>query len=317
MICLSNVVKATAVVDNRPVVQKTFADKIEENLGNMPVIKRQVFSYSKNPYSDQTLILPDKQGYLDELNRIKVEIAQAKDELRKLGHMLDEPEVEEEEEAEIPAETEDGFDPEAAMRHMKMAQEEAQQLLQETKSNIEMMMRGAEEEGRRMAEEAKNHGYLEGFEQGFSQAMNEFKTEREPQIKELENLLEQISSYREEQVAVNERELTSLAITVAQKVIGQEIKAEPRTVTNMLYQALDDNRREENIRVTVSPDLMPVEAKASAEVKKLIAQAAPGTVIYVDGDADPGFCKVETDKGITDLSVDTQLENIRKMLTED
>lgn len=311
---MSKIVKSVAVVDNRPSSRKTFADQIEENLDKTPVIKREIFSYRENPYSDQTLVLPDRQGYLNELNRLKIEISQAKDELRRLGYELDEGRFEKKKETEAPAAEyrQDDFHD-----YAQDAQEEAQRLLMETKRNIDIMTQASAEEGRRLAEEAKNNGYLEGFDQGFSQAMDEFKSVHGPQAKELENLLEQISNFHDEQVAVNERDLTSLAITVAQKIIGQEIKADPRAVTGMLFQTLDANRREESVRITVSPDLMPVEAKVSAEVKKLISQIAPGAIIRVDEDTEPGTCVVETGKGITDLSVDTQLDNIKMMLTED
>lgn len=311
---MSKIVKSVAVVDDRPVTRKTYASQIEENLDKIPVIKREIFTYRENPYADQTLVLPDRQGYLDELNRLKIEISQAKDELRRLGYELDEGRFEKKKEAEAPAaqyRTEDLHD------YTQDAQEEAQRLLMETKRNIDVMTQAAGEEGRRLAEEARNNGYLEGFDQGFSQAMAEFKTTHEPQAIELERLLEQISNYHDEQVAVNERDLTSLAITVAQKIIGQEIKADPRAVTGMLFQTLDANRREESVRITVSPDLMPVEAKVSAEVKKLISQIAPGAVIHVDEETGSGTCVVETGKGITDLSVDTQLDNIKMMLADD
>lgn len=312
---MSKVVKSVAVVDDRPSVRKTFADQIEENLDKMPVIKRHIFSYRENPYADPSLVLPGRQGYLDELNRLKVEIAQAREELRKLGYMLDKEHMEEERARELEAMNERSSIDDAR-HHARIAQEEAQRLLVETRQNIEAMMQGAQEEGRRMAEEARNNGYLEGFDQGFNQAMGEFKSEHEPQVMELANLLEHISNYRDEQVAQSERELMSLVVTVAEKVIGQEIKTDPRAVVNMMYQTLDANRREDNIRITISPDLMPVEAKASAEIKKLVAQAAPNAVIHVDEDAAHGVCRIETGRGITDLSLDTQLDNIKNMLTE-
>lgn len=304
---MSKVVKAIAVVDDRPPVRKTLAGAIEAELNNIPVIKRQLFNYRENPYADPELVLPDKQGYIDELNRIKVEIAQARDELRVIrgdldnavnGQVLEELEITSDDPAEI----------------ARIAQAEAERMLRETRENIQAMMAASEAEGKRLAEEAGNNGYLEGFDKGFAQAQNEFIEQNNPKTRELERLLEEVSNYSEEQVAQNEQDLLNLVMTVTQKVIGREIKDDPRAIVTMLYNVLDQNRREENIRITISPELMPVDAKASADVKKLITQIAPNAMVYVDEDMDEGTVVVETDDGITDMSVSTQLQNIKEML---
>lgn len=315
MTSLSNkIVKAMAVVDDRPPIRKTLADVIEAELNNIPVIKKQLFHYRDNPYADPELLLP-KQGYIDELNRLKVEIAQAKEELRKLGLDIDKlnepPEETEPAESEAEAEIAEAEDPAEIAR---IAQAEAERMLRETRDNVQAMMAAYEEEGKKLAEQAKSNGYLEGFNEGFAQAQSEYKEQNEPKARELEALLETLSNYHEEQLAQNERHLLDLVMTVARKVVNREIKEDSRAVVTMLYDVLDRNRREEDIRITISQDLMPVEAKASAEIKKMIAQTAPSALIYVEEDADEGTLIVETSGGITDLSVNTQLDNIEEML---
>ncbi len=307
MTCLSKIVKAIAVVDDRPRAKKTFADLIEAELDHMPVIKKQLFNYHDNPYADQELVLPEKQGYIDELNRVKVEIAQAKAELRSLGRMIDDTYTAQEAIA-------NGSEIKDPQQIAAIAQAEAERLMSETRDNVMAMMAAYEEEGKKSAEEARNAGYLEGFDRGFAEAQAEFVSQNNPKIQELESLLEQVSSYREEQVAQNERELVNLVMTVSAKVVCHEIKEDSRAIVQMLYDILDHNRREESIRITVSQDLMPVETKASTEIKKLITQTAPNALIYVDDEAEDGTCIVETDKGITDISVKTQLENIKEMM---
>lgn len=304
---MSRIVKSIAVVDDRSNQKKTSAQTIEAGMGNKPVIKKQSFSYHENPYADQKLFIPNKQGYIDELNRVKVEIAQAKAELRSLGRQVDE--AVEERDNQVPELAEDGN------RGAVIAQAEAERLLRETRTNIEAMMENARAEGQKLAEEAANNGYLDGFEKGFAQATSEFKAENDPKIKQLEELLEKVSVYYEEMVAQNENELLELTMTAAKKIVGHEIKSDSRTIVTMLYQLLDQNRREESIRITVSPELMPAEAKAGAEVKKLIADIAPCAMIYVDEDAGEGTCIVETGKGITDLSVSTQISNMKDILS--
>jgi flagellar assembly protein FliH len=301
---LSNIIKPFSIVDNTsgPVDSSAV---FELELVKRPVIKRNYFNYSKNPYADETLLMPRKDGYLDEINRLKVEIAEARAELRSLNRLLDE---------DIP----EGADIDEAELNLKKAHQaraEAEQLLEEAKRQAGELLKEAQAEGRRITEEAKSGGYLEGFDNGFAQAQNEFITENNPKLMQLADLLEAVSGYQEEMIAENERQLTELVITVCEKIIGRELESEPRTVVTMLYRVLDENRREEDIRITLSPELVPAEAKAAADLRKLITQIAPGAMLVINKEAPPGTAVVDASRGITDLSVKTQLENIKEMLT--
>jgi flagellar biosynthesis/type III secretory pathway protein FliH len=255
--------------------------------------------------------MPDKNGYLDELNRLRAEIASAKAELRSLGRLF-----EEEEETPELDETEAADEIELQERRAKYAREEADRLLAETKTKVAEMQAYTDQECKRLLDEARSTGYLEGFDKGFAEAQAEFSAENNPKIKELESLLENVSSYHEEMLSQNERQLVELTMAVCEKIIGREIEADSRAIVTMLYKVLDENRREKNMRITVSPELLPAEAKVAADIRKLIAQTAPDALLTVDEEASPGTLVVETSKGITDLSVDTQLSNIKDMLLE-
>jgi len=318
MISLSRIVKSISVVDGRT---HTPVDGVLPEFDRVPVIKPGTFSYRHNPYADDTLFVPDKNGYLDELNRIRVEIAEAKTELRGLRRKTEEALIEEELEKERleleRQEREEERQREIALSNIPAAKEEATRILAQAQENAAVMTAQAGAEAIKMKEEAENHGYLEGFEKGFKQATGEFIAENNPKMKELDHLLEELSNYREEMIARNEKDLLDVVFTVAEKVVGYEIKSEPRSVVSMLYKTLDDNRREEYIRITISPDLMPVDAKISAEIKKRITDTAPNAMLYVESDEPEGTCYVETDKGIIDLSVKTQLDNAKKLLGEE
>jgi flagellar assembly protein FliH len=294
---------------NRPLKKGAF-EQLQAAIPQMGVIKRGLFEYRKNPYSDETIAMPDKNGYLDELNRLRTEIASAKAELRSLGRFFEEEEEPPKDEVEAADEAE------LQERRAKLAREEAERLLAETKTKVAEMQAYTDQECRRLMDEARSTGYLEGFDKGFAEAQAEFTSVNNPKMKELESLLENVSSFHEEMLSQNERQLVELAMTVCEKILGREIEADSRVIVSMLYKVLDENRREKNMRITVSPELMPAEAKVAADVRKLIAQTAPEALLTVDEDSPRGTLVVETSKGITDLSVDTQLKNIKDMLLE-
>jgi flagellar assembly protein FliH len=304
-------VKPFAIVDDTKRKSGLGAfEQLQAAIPQMSVIKRGLFDYRKNPYADETLAMPDKNGYLDELNRLRAEIAAAKAELRSLGRLF------EEEEALPGDDTEIADEIELQERRAKFAREEAERLLAEAKAKVAEMQAYTDQECRRLMDEARSTGYLEGFDKGFAEAQAEFTSVNNPKVRELESLLENVSSYHEEMLSQNERQLVELTVTVCEKILGREIEADSRAIVTMLYKVLDENRREQNMRITVSPELMPAEAKVAADIRKLIAQTAPDALLTVDEEAPPGTLVVETSKGITDLSVDTQLNNIKDMLLE-
>ena len=310
---MSNIVKPFAIVDNtsRQLKRGTF-EELQAAIPQMSVIKRGLFDYRKNPYADETIAMPDKNGYLDELNRLRAEIASAKTELRQLGRLF-----EEEQEELLAAEIADAADKaELAEARARFARDEAERVLTESRQEANEMKAQTELECKKLLEEAKSHGYLEGFDKGFAEAQAEFAQENNPIVRQLESLLENVSNYREEMLSQNERQLVELAVTVCEKILGRELEADPRAIVTMLYKVLDENRREQNMRITVSPELMPAEAKVAADIRKLIAQTAPDALLTVDDEAGPGTVIVETAKGITDLSIDTQLKNIKDMLLD-
>ncbi len=308
MRCLSNIVKPFAIVDDTTKQKRGFEADAQTALAGMSVIKRNYFNYRKNPYLDESVLMPDKDGYLDELNRLRAEIAEAKAELRGLGRFF-----EAEATDEGPVAQADAVERE---RDDSAVKAEAERILENARQEAAEIRALAIIENKRMAEEAGSNAYLEGFDKGFKEAQVEFAAQHNPRIKELENLLENISGYREEMLSQNERQLIELTVTVCEKILGRELAADPRAIVTMLYRVLDENRGEQNMRITVSPELMPAEAKVATEVRKLISQTAPGALLTVDEEADPGTLVVETAKGITDLSVGTQLKNIKDMLLE-
>lgn len=279
------------------------------SFGQMPVIKRGVFQ--EDPGSHSATVLPlfpgAQQGYMDELNRLKIEVDAAKAELRKLTTQIEEARYKAEHPPEPMEQEYASFASEEEIRHMvDAARVEATEILAKAKNEAIEVVQGAQ-----------NEGYLNGFNNGIAQLTAEFKTENQPKVDALERLLDRLSDFEEESIRQNEAGLIQLVLGIANKVIGQELATDPKLITSMLRETVDTNRREAFIKISIAPDLLPVEAKASAQIVQLITDTAPNIKVTVDKEAQPGMCVVETPKGYTDLSIDTQLENLKQTLTDE
>jgi flagellar assembly protein FliH len=280
------------------------------------VIKR---NYAGNPafqVSTDYRSLAPKDPYLAELNRIKVEIEEARAELRHLRGELERPAEPRETAGEDGAEEAAAEEADAPMVELvaKFDEREARELIQAAEQDAKEIHAQAVLEAQRITQQAQNDGYLEGFNKGYEEAAAEFKRANDPQAERIADLVEDLSEYEQKRLKQNEKELVELTLAVAAKVIGQELAANPGAIVNMLTETVRQNHSEEYVRITLAEDLLPVDVKASAEIKELLLGLGANVSVLADSKAAPGAVQVETPKGIIDLSVDTQLKNIRDIL---
>jgi len=298
MSSLTRIVKSSAVVDDR--CPKAAESSHEATKKSLPVIKSRVMNDGWIPESMQPLRV--KQDYQDELNRLKVDIAQAKAEIKSYTRELEAVQKEIELAQEFLGSGDESVQRARAMQEKAVA--EAEEIIEQAKR------RGAE-----ISEEMGNQAYLEGFNKGFEEAKSEYIGQNQPQADQLADMIERISEYEKEQIEQNQRQIVDMVMGISQKIINREVSTDPKVVVDMLYETIDDNKREEFIKITLSSDLMPVQAKAKKEIRELLMGMGAKIDVYTDDDMPPGGCVVETPKGFIDIGISTQLDNISEVLT--
>ena len=292
------IVKSISVVDDHT-HKKNHHDK---NAQMNTVIKRGALDDTWVPQWQRPP--EDAQSHMDELNRLKVDIAQAKAEVK--THMRELEKIQAQ-----------------AMETRQFLQSE-DEVVRKTRTVIERAEREAEktleearQKGEALTQQMKDQGYLEGFDKGFEEARNEFVSENQPRAELIADLIERLTEFEREQIAKNEDQLLKLVTAVAEKIIVREIKTKPILIIDMLYETLDANKREEFIKITFSPNLLPLETKAGKEIKEILENMNANIDIYVNEDFSDGACIIETPKGFTDISISTQLNNLNEALSED
>lgn len=173
------------------------------------------------------------------------------------------------------------------------ARAEAERMLEEAGEFADRTRREAVEETEKLRAEA----YREGMEK----ALTEFE----------QNLLE-AAEIRERVWRETEKDLLRLAVRLAEKIIGREIKTEKRTVTDIVAAALQNARQQEKLTVRVNPsDFSLIEE----EREKFLPS---GRAQFIDFVADPrvssGGCLIESEVGTIDARLETQLRVLKRAL---
>jgi type III secretion protein L len=186
-----------------------------------------------------------------------------------------------------------GVAPKIVKNQIVAARAEAVRILDEAKEFADEIRREALEETARLRDEA----YREGMEKSLA----EFE----------QNLLEALE-IRERVWRETEKDLLRLAVRLAEKIIGREIKAEKRTVTDIVAAALQNARQQEKLTVRVNPsDLSLIEE----EREKFLPS---GRARFIDFIADPrvasGGCLIESEVGTIDARLETQLRVLERAL---
>lgn len=156
------------------------------------------------------------------------------------------------------------------------------------------IVRMAEEDRARVAAEAYERGYEEGLRR-WNQAVLDAQ------------------SAEAKRVEAAEPEFVRLALGIARKIVGQELRLSPDAVATIVKSAIANLRLSDKLHIQVHPEAMShVEAGIAG-----IQQAAGGScqiVVSPNEEIEPGGCVVSSGFGSVDARLETQLRVLERVL---
>ncbi|MBN1866129.1 hypothetical protein JW916_02435 [Candidatus Sumerlaeota bacterium] len=208
-------------------------------------------------------------------------------------------------------EPEEESEVERARKEIERQLEMAREALSEANRDAERIV----EDARRRSEEIEAVAYQAGFQQGeeAGQRLSDQKTETA--MRSLRELLEEIEKQRSEYVQSCEENLVRLALLIALRLIHREIRQDPSVVFDVVREAVTRVRRASRLTVFVSPhDFKFIEG----HLDDLTGLTSRETRISIEPDSDigRGGCRVTSNAGEVDATIDSMIHNIQKRLWE-
>jgi flagellar assembly protein FliH len=162
-------------------------------------------------------------------------------------------------------------------------------------------------EWQRKVDEARAAGRREGEAAGRSQAAAEAKAVTERAARAVAEL----AAYRPNLRKQAESDVVRLAIAIARRVLRREIAADPDALRGLVVAALEKLQAQEITRVKAHPS-------QAAPIAACIQSAAPNLRVDIlpEPSLEPGGLVFETNHGNLDASVESQLREIEKGLTD-
>jgi flagellar biosynthesis/type III secretory pathway protein FliH len=186
--------------------------------------------------------------------------------------------------------------------YLEMVRQEAGKIIQQAKQEAVGIKEQAEQAGRKAARDAV-------------EAILDEKVSRQMQslIPALNHAVSQIEDSKEEWLRHWETTVVKLATAIAKRIIRREIKAEPKLTLEWIREALRLAAGSAEITVRLCPEdhqTLRTEADALASLFLPLANAN----IIADPDITQGGCRLETEFGVIDQQIETQLARVEEEL---
>ena len=171
---------------------------------------------------------------------------------------------------------------------------EAKDILAKAQEQAAQLLEDAQQEKDALFEESSEQGYAAGLDKW-------------------NDALAEAWSRRDAFLLRNEAELVRLAVAIAEKVVRRSVEADSDVVVQAVTEALKSVRGEKRITIKVNPSEEDVLREQASSLRLLGSEV--GDLVIVGNPAiAAGGCIVESELGVIDAQIDTQLASIEKAL---
>lgn len=191
------------------------------------------------------------------------------------------------------------------------AELQAKALLEDAEREIAQKKNSWEEERLSLMSEAEDEGFAAGLKEGRVEGKKEYSS----LLEQANMLIQQAGERHDAIVRSSEETIVELAITCAERIVGSELSGSIDAFLGIVKQAVAEVKEQPEIFLYVPPDQYGFVV-AQQEELHMITRSKARLTVYVDEDAQPFSCIVETPFGRVDASLDQQLKELRSILYE-
>ena len=158
---------------------------------------------------------------------------------------------------------------------------------------------------------AYQSGFLAGEQKGREEGIEHIR----PAMELLQDWAQIIKSEKEELVRRYEKDVVELAFQISEKILAREIQTQPEAIIDSVRAGLRKIVNAEEITLRVNPEDMKVLESVQDELSKDLSKGHP-LRLQSDPSVNRGGCVFETENGILDGQLDSQLNRLRTLLAE-
>lgn len=191
-----------------------------------------------------------------------------------------------------------------AEKKVILAQNEADEIMEQTY-----------EKSKQILEQSRTEGFEEGYNKGYQEAYDMSKQESDVLIEEANQIKKAYLESQREFADNIESEIVMLIIDTIQSLTYKSIESDKEIVIERIKEALKPLRQADSAVVKVCEEDFEMAEFAK---DRLLAGASmvENLTIKIDKSLNVGDCIVESERGIIDLSLTRQLEEIKSIMKD-
>lgn len=199
---------------------------------------------------------------------------------------------------------------------------EAERILEEARTEAEELLARAKEQAEKEYDAAREAGYGAGYESGYqeglSKALEAGKKELEEQLKafdqDIRKAFKSVEKAKERCIHEYLEELKECAIAVGEKVIRISLRSSGEVIKQMIVSATEKLKKTAWVKIYINKCDYELMMEADSDLVDELSHLSDNIKFIVMDKEDSGNCIIEMPEEIVDVSVNTQIENIKDIL---
>ena len=211
---------------------------------------------------------------------------------------------------------------ECSQEQIELVLREKEKILEEARKEAAAIEQEANEKAEQIFEEARMKGFEEGRQKGYEAGLIRAEEENEAKHREnqrffkesLEKALIEINKEKEKCLREYLEELKDIAVAVAEKVIHISLRSSGSVISRMIEAETEKLQKMDWVKIYMEKEDYETMVQADGHLAEKLSRLSDNVKFIVMEDGKCGSCIIEMPDGIIDMSVDTQLENIHRLV---
>ncbi len=202
------------------------------------------------------------------------------------------------------------------IKELEETREEVRRLLEDSRLEAEQMKSQARDEGHEIGErEGYEKGYLDGYEKAQQEVENTLKKEADELLLELRDLIASVEQKKREMLEQYKDDLRDIAISIAEKIIRVSLKSSGDIIKRMIISATEGIMSKEWVKIYIARCDAEMAVNGDSMLINSISYVSDHIKIIVMENEAPGTCILEFPDKVIDASTNTQIENIKEIIS--
>lgn len=195
------------------------------------------------------------------------------------------------------------------------ANAQAKRVVEDAKALATAVQRKYLEEAQFKIQELEDQALRDGYEQGFLRKSDELAEAIQTIHREMKASINYLKQQNAHIVKQQEEQLKFLALEIASKIMHQRIEENPMVLQALVLDALLMTKKSKRIQVQLPDNAKELMLALEEDFRNQPAYQGRNMNVETKELA-AGSVFVESDMGLYDVSIDTQLENLKKLFVE-